>query len=169
MNVLEKLNLSVEFSPAKHLVRGLIFDSKKSTYNSFLQMIVQIDVGLDLTLEQYEDAMPIIAQPINCFEKRHKDIIDYSRFFITTKYCHIKGNFQNKHSEETKISESQALPLQIKSSFQTVLHKVVSMELLGNNRNKKKILKTLFNLLKTAKHEPFTLIHLLKKLKVSIR
>lgn len=164
MDQLDNMDLSVSF--LRDRVRSASMNSPE-----LLDDILGTKIGAKFS---NISAQRIDPKPFKDFKARHKST-NYSRIFQQKKLNNRRDYFRKtrkvkkeviEHYVEDKKCKDQAHPAQIREGFRTVLFKVVSQKLIGNNGNKKKILKALYNLMRTAKTEPFTLRSLVKQLNV---
>ena len=176
LDYLRSMNLTLYF-PSNNIQFQSLSSIKKDFFYSvenepdLLAAILSTDVGPKLNNIEYASFQSIKSKPFEKFKTRHKSM-NFLRIFLHRKNyfkrCRKVNGQMVCHYIENKKCNNQIHPAHIREGLQTILYKVISEELIGNNRNKKKILKSFHNFLLTAKTEPFSLFNLITGLNVCI-
>lgn len=182
-DLLDYMDLSITFFQKKESydyfwlnhMKKIIFTSKTNEYE-ILKSILETNVGEKFNDSFSKSIYSMDTKIFKNFKIRHKSI-NYSSAFK----CKVLGKQESYFNKTRKVRgktllhfkekikfKDQVHPTQIQEGFQTVLYKIVTQELMGNNKNKRFILKTLKKLLLTAKTEKFSLYKLVKHLDVCL-
>lgn len=158
-------------------LKPIFFSKSFGNTSKILWSILNTDIGrthndLFESLSEKENVI-IDHEPFENLMKRHKSMIYNSLFgrkankavnyFVRKK--RVKGG-ETVYRETEPNCENQAHPAEIRERCSIILHKVITADLYGNSGNKKKILKNLFNLMRTAKSEEFSLLPLAEQINV---
>jgi hypothetical protein len=177
IHLLNTMNLKITFPHGK-MLNPLLKSKTKNIFNTSenkneLFDILNINVNEKINNIDRSTYELVQLKPFNDFKTRHNGT-NYFQLFHKKKFYsknYFKKNRKIKgqvvhHYTELKKCENQIHIAHIREVFQIILFKVVSQELIGNYRNKKKILKTLNNFLLTARNECFNLLYLINQINV---
>ncbi|XP_015590932.1 telomerase reverse transcriptase isoform X2 [Cephus cinctus] len=158
-NILQRINISIDHYvsktqkepkfPKTHILEASINGKEIFQYI--------MDFCIDVYVDGYENCIPLVVPILECFQKHHKRFNYYS---LLKNIIQIKKNDAKKKEISVPIQ-------QIKRYFQLIFHKVVPLRLFGNNRNKKKMLKVINQLMDSGRYECITLKSIINKLKIA--